>query len=75
MAQSCGRCSEVGGIQAPEEAELGGVRRPGPRGPLCPQREAASYSSVLFLLTLKKTPFVNRNPFTDFPDYKSGTAP
>lgn len=24
MAQSCGRCSEVGGIQAPEEAELGG---------------------------------------------------
>lgn len=28
MALSCGRCSEVGGIQAPEEAELGGGAAP-----------------------------------------------
>ena len=42
--------------------------------PPCPHRDATSFSNILFLLTLKKTPFVNRNPFTDFPDYKNRTC-
>ena len=54
MAQSCGRCSEVGGIQAPEEAELGGCGAQDPEGHSVLRGRLRPTAAFFFFLHLKK---------------------